>query len=74
MLDPAPGYLDCPECGTSVASLALDRHRCDDRHRRDHAKRVAGSEIGVFEAEFRSFLATPLGRFEVFYAARRRLS
>ena len=72
MLDPVPGYLDCPECGTSVAPLALEQHRCDDRHRHDHVKRVAGSEIGAFETEFRFFLETPRGRFEVFYAERAR--
>lgn len=70
MLDPAPGYLDCPECGTSVSPLALERHRCDDRHRADHTGRIAETEAAGFEAEFRSFLATPQGRFAVFCAAR----
>jgi hypothetical protein len=74
MLDPVPAYLDCPSCGTSVASHALERHRCDDRHCRDHSARIARAEALTFEVEFCRFLATPQGRFEVFYAARSRAS
>lgn len=72
MLDPAPGYLDCPECGTSVSPMNLGRHRCDERHRSDHTGRIAETEAAGFEAEFHRFLATPEGRFAVFYAARNR--
>jgi hypothetical protein len=47
-------------------------HRCDERHRQDHGGRLAASEADTFEAEFRLFLATPHGRFEVYYATRSR--
>jgi hypothetical protein len=63
MLDPAPGYLDCPECGTSVAPLALEQHRCDDRHRHDHVKRVAGPELSARETALRFFHETPRPQF-----------
>ncbi|HEV3403664.1 MAG TPA: hypothetical protein VG073_05210 [Gaiellaceae bacterium] len=67
-----PGYLDCPECGTSVPLPALERHHCDERHRQDHGGRLVASEADTFEAEFGRFLATPRGRFDVYYAARSR--
>jgi hypothetical protein len=72
MLDASPDYVDCPDCGTSLAPHALERHRCDRRHRDDHAARTARVEASSFVAEFRAYLATPQGRFEVYYAARTR--
>ena len=72
MLDPAPGYLDCPSCGTSVAPAALGRHRCDDRHRDDHEQRIAVESAASLDRDFGAYLATPEGRFAEFYAARQR--
>jgi hypothetical protein len=72
MLDTGPGYLDCPECGTSVPLPTLEPHRCDERHRQDHGGRLAASEADAFAAEFGLFLATRHGRFEAYYAARSR--
>jgi hypothetical protein len=68
MLDGVPGYADCPYCGTSLPLDARAPHRCDERHRSDHAV-AEGDDL---ELEFRRFLASPQGRFELFYAARSR--
>jgi hypothetical protein len=65
MLDGVPAYADCPHCGTSVPLDAGESHRCDERHRRDHV-------VDDFEVQYRRYLASPQGRFELFYAARER--
>jgi hypothetical protein len=72
MLGDAPDYTDCPQCGTSVPLDGVRPHRCDERHRTDHLDRVAASAAESFELDFHRFLATPRGRFELFYAARER--
>jgi hypothetical protein len=72
MLGGAPEYRDCPECGTSIPLDGLRRHRCDERHRAEQLERRAASAAEGFELEFHRFLATPQGRFELFYAARGR--
>jgi hypothetical protein len=72
MLGDAPDYADCPECGTSVPLDGVRPHRCDERHRADRIAVVAVSAAESFELEFHRFLATPEGRFELFYAARER--
>jgi hypothetical protein len=72
MLDPVPAYLNCPECGTSVSAAAIAAHACDDRHRREHHDRTAVAQVAELEADIRSFLESPRGRFELFYAQRTR--
>jgi hypothetical protein len=72
MLDPIPAYLDCPDCGTSIPVDKVELHACDDRHRRDHLERMTSAAVAELEADIRSFLQTPQGRFELFYAQRTR--
>jgi hypothetical protein len=72
MLDPVPAYLNCPECGTSVSAAAIAAHACDDRLRREHNDRTASAQVAELEADIRSFLQSPRGRFELFYAQRTR--
>lgn len=74
MLSPIPEYTSCPECGTSVGVDAVADHVCDERQRDDQLARTAAGEAASFELEFGRFLASPQGRFEVFYAQRRRTS
>lgn len=74
MLGGASDYTSCPDCGTSVGSAILeaDLHRCDSRHRDEHVARLAFARSERFELDFRTYLATPQGRFAVFYAAHTR--
>lgn len=74
MLGGMDDYTSCPDCGTSVnlASLDSELHRCDGRHRDEHAIRLALSEVALFERELADYLASPQGRFELYYAARSR--
>jgi hypothetical protein len=72
MLGGSREYTRCPACGTSVGleSLETELHRCDGRHRTDHALWLALAEVDLFEGGWQEYLDSPRGRFEVFYAAR----
>jgi len=74
MLGGSSEYTSCPECGTSVGleSLETELHRCDCRHRTEHVMKLALAEIELFEREWREYLDSPHGRFEVCYAAHTR--
>jgi hypothetical protein len=74
MLGGASGYTSCPDCGTSVGLdvLETDRHRCDARHRDEHVLRLVLAEVDLFEADLRTWLETPQGRFAAYYARTRR--
>jgi hypothetical protein len=70
----ADDNLSCPDCGTSVSleSLEAALHRCDGRHRAENALQRALAEVQAFERALGSYLDSPQGRFEAFYAARTR--
>jgi hypothetical protein len=75
MLGGSCDYTSCPDCGTSVRleSLAKDLHCCDGLQRIAHIIRLAlAEEVDLFEHGWQSYLDSPHGRFEVFYAARAR--
>ena len=77
MLGGARDYTSCPDCGTSVRleTLAAELHRCDGHQRLEHVIRVAlAVEVDIFEHQWRAYLDSPHGRFEVFCAARARLA
>ena len=74
MLGGASDYTTCPDCGTSVGfeSLHAELHRCDEQHVDEHVTRLALAQADLFELEWREYLASPQGRFAVFYARRQR--
>jgi len=65
--------LPCPECG---APIAFDggEHVCDEERRRWHQLFLVNAEIEQLEHEVRTYLSSPEGRFEAFYAERQRLA
>jgi hypothetical protein len=69
---PQPAHLPCPSCGASVPREELTHHECDDEQRARYERFQVRVEAGRFDAELSSWLETPEGRFEVFYAARER--
>jgi hypothetical protein len=69
---PAPSSLPCPECGAPTALDGGD-HECDEERRRWHQLFLVNGEIEHLDEEVREYLASPEGRFEVYYAARERL-
>ncbi len=65
-------YMPCPLCGTSIARGRQELHRCDPHHRRHHELATSRAEIQAFEAELGTYLDSPSGRFELWYAERER--
>ena len=70
---PPPLSLPCPDCGAAI-SIEEDEHLCDEQRRRWHQLFVVNVEVEALDDELRSYLDSPQGRFEVYYAERERLS
>jgi hypothetical protein len=67
-------YMPCPECGASLASEEPDEHVCEEARRTDFQMFRLRGQIARFELDLAEFLATPLGRFEAWYAERQRVA
>jgi hypothetical protein len=57
--------MPCPDCGASVPRGAGEQHICDEVQRTSY-------EADQFDTELDSWLASPSGRFAVYYAERER--
>jgi hypothetical protein len=71
---PQPAHLPCPSCGASVPRDSVSGHQCDEEQRTRYERFQARVEVDRFDAELTTWLSTPAGRFEVFYAERARLA
>jgi hypothetical protein len=69
---PQPAHLPCPSCGASVPRDIAEQHLCDEEQRARYERFQARVEVDRFDAELTTWLAAPVGRFEVFYAERAR--
>lgn len=69
---PQPRHLPCPECGASIERAKSDQHVCDPERRLDFDVIQLRSDLDGFEDELGEYLDTPRGRFELWYAERRR--
>ena len=66
-------FMTCEDCGASVARAEREKHVCDEKRRTEYQLfRLSRSEIASFEDELAGYLATPEGRFHVWYAERDR--
>jgi hypothetical protein len=65
-------YMPCTMCGTSLTRVERDRHVCDDHRRARFEAFQLQHELRGFEEELAAYLATPAGRFELYYAERAR--
>ena len=65
--------MPCPDCGESVdAGLRAD-HRCDEERWVTYQLFQLRDEVTALESQVAEYLASPHGRFELWYAARTRL-
>ena len=64
--------MPCDECGVSVARGEAHEHVCDPERRLDYRMFQLRNEIARFGAELETYLESPRGRFEIWWAARRR--
>ncbi len=69
---PQPQYIACPECGACVPREEAEAHVCEGERWLDYQLVRLRPEIARFEADFREWLTTDAGRFELFYAERSR--
>jgi hypothetical protein len=67
-----PRFLPCPDCGAAVDCAAADDHVCEPERRLDFQLFRVRVELQHFEQELAEYLATPAGRFAVYYAERDR--
>jgi hypothetical protein len=67
-----PSFMPCEECGESVARAEREQHACSPERKLDYELFQLRSELAEFDAELSAYLASPQGRFDVFYAERRR--
>ena len=66
-------FMPCEDCGASLARAERERHVCEEKRRLEYELfRLSRSAIAVFEEELAGYLATPEGRFQVWYAERQR--
>lgn len=64
--------MPCSDCGASVARSDRDDHVCDDARRLDFQMFHLRDEIARFDGVLDAYLRSPRGRFEAWYAARKR--
>jgi hypothetical protein len=69
---PQPRYMPCAECGASVARAEAELHVCDPERRADFAFLQLREERERFDEQLTTYLESPRGRFEAWYASRRR--
>jgi hypothetical protein len=64
--------MPCEQCGASVERGAEQAHQCDDERRLEFRVFALRDEIESFDGQWTAWLESPRGRFEVYYAERRR--
>lgn len=64
--------MPCPDCGASVDQAERDAHVCERDRWLDYQTFGLRGELDAFEAELGSYLASKRGRFDLWYAERRR--
>jgi hypothetical protein len=70
----ASRYMPCPDCGDSVEQAERENHLCEPERWLDYQLFQLREEVDSFEVQLGAYLASPRGRFELWYAARRGAS
>jgi hypothetical protein len=65
--------MPCPDCGASI-EVGKIGHECEHERWLDYQLFQLRDELRAFDEQLAAWLATPAGRFEAWYAARRRLA
>lgn len=66
-------FMPCAECGASLSRAERDGHVCEEQRRLEYGWLKQVRELDVFDDELATYLSTPVGRFELYYAQRDRL-
>jgi hypothetical protein len=65
-------YVSCSDCGASIERVRTEDHVCKPERRLDYQVFQLREEVDGFDEEVATYLETPQGRFEQWYAARLR--
>ncbi len=69
---PQPHYMPCVECGASVGLNETELHVCELERRLDYTLFQLRDELQHFDEQLTTYLDSSRGRFETWYAAKRR--
>jgi hypothetical protein len=69
---PEPPFMPCSECGASVAKAERAEHICERERWLDYQLFLQRRAIERLEADLRTYLDSPEGRFQAWDAERRR--
>ena len=64
--------MPCPDCGASLAHDERVDHLCEQERWLDYQCFQLREELTAFDNQLGTYLASPHGRFELWYAARLR--
>ena len=65
-------FMPCADCGHSLEHTERPSHVCERERWLDYQLFQLQDELAAFDAQLDAYLASPTGRFETWYAARRR--
>jgi hypothetical protein len=65
-------FMPCPDCGASLERAERDGHTCSPDRWLNYQIFHLRDEIARLDTQLRAYLASPHGRFEAWYAERRR--
>jgi hypothetical protein len=65
-------YMPCPDCGASLADDERANHLCEHERWLDYQVFQHREELASCDTQLSVYLASPQGRFELWYAARLR--
>jgi hypothetical protein len=72
VLQPRPQYVPCDDCGEFVPLAGIDEHVCAPDDQLDYQMLRLRPGLLRLEADFRCWLQSRQGQFEIFYAECRR--
>ncbi len=65
-------FMPCPDCGASLAPEERATHLCEHERWLDYQLFQHREELAAYDTQLSAYLASPQGRFELWYAARLR--
>ena len=64
--------MPCPDCGASLEQDERAKHVCERERWLDYQLFQLREEVAAYDTQLNAYLASPQGRFELWYAAHRR--
>jgi hypothetical protein len=65
-------FVPCEDCGASIAKSEYETHVCEPHRRLEYQMILHRDELAGVEDEIRTYFDSPKGRFEAWYAERKR--